>query len=396
MSDTFAMARARKALEEAGLDYRMPLERASSVTNEVWLSPEFVIRVNRQPNQRLHREAMLGPLLPPDVNYPEIVAYGGTLGADWLIVTRHRGNVLSRLWPGMPIEERREATRQLAAIMRRLHTIEAPDDLPDIAVPQLLDGRRLSAVDPLLEAIDRARPLPHVDGGFLDRLRAMAEDLAPAIEPFGVQTLVHGDLHFENVLWETDRITALLDFEYARPGPPDLDLDVLLRFCCYPFLHVAEDYEHLTRAEDYEPIPYWLAEDYPELFAHPQVFERTLLYSIAYGMRELLEMPPTRPPRELSRYHPYNRLDLIVQGRSHLHRLAGRAGTAGLELTGIDDPFDPGFDDQGFSLNPGLDPRYVGDTSPPLGRAGSALPSRTRSSSGSASSGDERGPTPST
>ena len=38
MSDSFAVARARRALEEAGLPVDLPLERASSVTNEVWLS----------------------------------------------------------------------------------------------------------------------------------------------------------------------------------------------------------------------------------------------------------------------------------------------------------------------------------------------------------------------
>ena len=63
MSD-FAEARARKALSDAGLDYTMPLTRASSVTNEVWLTEGYAIRVNRKPNQRLRREAFLGPLLP--------------------------------------------------------------------------------------------------------------------------------------------------------------------------------------------------------------------------------------------------------------------------------------------------------------------------------------------
>lgn len=324
MSDTFALARARRALSEAGLDYQMPLERASSVTNEVWLAPDYVIRVNRQPNQRLRREALLGPVLPPTVNYPEVVAYGGQLGADWLIARRHPGNVLSRCWPTMTVEVRREAVRQFANILRHLHRVTAPPDLPDIATPQLLDGRRFRTIDPLLEALDKATSLPHVDHGFIAEVCDIVEDTAQVIEPFNVPTLIHGDLHFENVLWDNVHITALLDFEYARAGPPDLDLDVFLRFCAYPFLHVAEDYEHLTRAEDYAPIPYWLADDYPELFATPQLFERTRLYSIAYDLRELLAFPPARPPRELSKYHPYNRLELTVRGTSHLHRLAGR------------------------------------------------------------------------
>jgi hygromycin-B 7''-O-kinase len=332
VSDTFAMARARRALMEAGLDPQIPLERASSVTNEVWLSPDHVIRVNRQPNQRLRREAALGPLLPPDVNYPEIVGYGGQLGADWLILRRHHGGVLSRAWPGMSLDERREATRQFATILRHLHTVPCPTDLPEIETPQLIGGHGFNAVDPLLEALDRVASLAHVDGYFVAQLREIVLDTSWAVEPYDTSHLVHGDLHFENVLWDGSRITALLDFEWAHGAPPDVDLDIFLRFCAYPFLHVAEDYEHLTRTEDYAPIPYWLAQDYPELFAVPNLFERTQLYCIAYDVRELLQFPPQRPPRELSKYHPYNRLDLLLRRFSHLHRLAGRESFDQLSL----------------------------------------------------------------
>jgi len=118
-------------------------------------------------------------------------------------------------------------------------------------------------------------------------------------------------------------VTALLDFEFSRTAPADVDLDVLLRFCAFPYLHVAEDYEHLTRAEDYADVAWWMAEDYPELFDFPHEFERTRIYSIAYDVRELLLFAPPRPPRELSKHHPYNRLERTVRGTSHLHRLAG-------------------------------------------------------------------------
>jgi aminoglycoside phosphotransferase (APT) family kinase protein len=309
---------------EAGLDEHVPLDRASSVTNEVWLSADYVIRVNRSPNQRLRREAFLGPILPPSVDYPEVVAYGGQLGADWLIMARKPGTVLSRAWPTMSVEARRDAVAQFAEILRALHGVETPAELPEIDTPQLVGGTGFNAVDPLLSALDRAATLPHVEGFLVEQLRQLVLDTSWSIEPFVVSHLVHGDLHFENVLWNGERITALLDFEWAHGAPPDVDLDIFFRFCAYPFLHVAEDYEHMTRAEDYAAIPYWLAADYRELFAIPNLFERLQIYSIAYDIRELLLFPPPRPPRELSKYHPYNRLDMLVRGQSHLHRLAGR------------------------------------------------------------------------
>lgn len=364
MSDAFALARARRALSEAGLDLGTPLTRASSVTNEVWFAGDLVVRVNRQPNQRLRREATLGPMLPPAVRYPEVVAYGGQLGADWLILKRRPGTALSRAWPTLEWPERRAAIRQLAEILQALHQVVAPHDLTRLDPPQLVGGEGLYPVEPVLVALDRARSLAHVDHYVLDELRRIVEADARHLEPFHQPTLVHGDLTFENVLWDGERISALLDFEWSHQAPPDMELDILLRFCSFPYLHVAEDYEHLTRADDYAPIPWWLADDYPTLFATPHLFERLRIYSIGYDLRELLMFPPARPPRELSRHHPYNRLVHILDGASHLDELAGHV----LHGSGPSGAYDVGGP-------PPLSPeRGAGASS-----ASSALPARARS-----------------
>jgi aminoglycoside phosphotransferase (APT) family kinase protein len=318
------MARARRALESAGLNPAVPLLRASSVTNEVWLTDEYAVRINRRPDQRLHREATLGPHLPPEVGYPSIVAYGGELGNDWLIVSRRPGVVLSRAWPRLDNDDRRTAIRQLAEKLKALHVTECPPTLPAIDAPQLLDAHRRPCVAPLLKAIGEADALPFVDRGMLEDLATFVGENAGAVEPFTASTLIHGDLTFENLLWDPDRreLSAILDFEWARAAPPDLDLDVLLRFCAYPYLHVAEDYESVTRAEDYAPVPWWLSEDYPDLFDVPDQLERVKLYSIAYDVRELLLFPPRGPIRDLSEHHPHNRLRRTIRGTSHLDRLA--------------------------------------------------------------------------
>lgn len=327
---SFAIARARRALQSAFLDMDMPLQRASSVTNEVWISDEYVIRVNRRLDPRLRREAALAPHLPSEVGYPEIVAYGGKPGADWLIVRRVPGQVLARCWPRMTRLERREAIHQLAGRLRALHATAAPPDLPDLdsAAPQLLSAVTFSPVMPLLVAIDKAKTLPFVDVELLERTERLVSDTAAALTPFDTTTLVHGDLTFENVLWDGQRITAILDFEWARPGPADLDLDVFLRFCALPHLHVADDYEHLTHAEDYREVPWWLAEDYPELFSFPNQFERVRLYSIAYDVRDLLLHPPPDKVGSLSQHHPYHRLASTIEGTGYLSMLDAPARTS--------------------------------------------------------------------
>ena len=317
--------RARRALKGAGLDSSVPLERASSVTNEVWMSAEFVIRINTQPDRRLEREATLGQELPTGVGYPMVLAHGGDMGIEWLIVERLPGRPLSRCWPTMPKAMRRTAVRELATRLKVVHATVAPAVGPLRRVPQLLDPSPDGEVATrrLMDALHQACRLPNVDRGLLQETMVLVAATAGALEPFDSPYLVHGDLTFENVLWDGSRVTALLDFEWARAGPCDLDLDVLLRFIAYPKLHVAADYEHLTKAEDYLPVAWWLAEDYPELFRGAHTLDRLRIYSIAWDVQELLRFPPHQRMEDLHEHHPLNRLRRTVRGVGHLDLLDG-------------------------------------------------------------------------
>ena len=326
MSTGLERARALAALRDIGAS-SAGLKRADSVTNEVWLTDEYVVRVNRDASLRLHREAVLSQVLPDEVGYPPLIQHGGEVGSDWLVAQRLPGIPLSRAWPTLDVDARREAVRQLATRLRSVHQTPCPrlDGLHD--VPQLLDPAPTGsqAVQRLLNAIGRAADLPNVDASLMADATDLVTSTADALDPFDSATIVHGDLSFENILWDGERVTALLDFEYARPGPPDLDLDVLLRFCALPYLHVALDYEHLTKAEDYADVPWWLAEDYPELFSHPRQFERVRLYSIAWDVRELMEFPPNGPLHTLHKHHPYQRLSQSLRGIHYLDRFNGEA-----------------------------------------------------------------------
>lgn len=324
-----AELRARTALRSAGLDPSAPLERASSVTNEVWLTPTHVVRVNRSHDNRLARETIIARVLPDAVGYPRIVAHGGPHGEDWLVAERVPGTPLAHHWPDLQPAERRRAVQQLATRLAALHATEAPSDLPPIVgTPQLLEVGSSDPTTPVIAALEQAARLDHVDALLVQEAIDLVERLGDTVQPFTATTLVHGDVTFENVLWHDDSITALLDVEWARPGPPDLDLDIVLRCCAYPQLHVGARFEARTRPEDYEDVPGWLAEAYPELFAFPRQLDRMRVYSIAYDARELLAFPPVAPVKDLSPLHPHHRLARVVQRSSYLDDLAKGLGWA--------------------------------------------------------------------
>lgn len=316
-----AELRARKALDSAGLRADLPLTPLESVTNEVWGCGDYVLRVNRRLHSRLRREADLAPLLSDAVSYPKIVAVGKGQGADWVVVNRAPGMPLVRCWPLLTTDERRRAVDELAASLRALHDTEVPDELADSDDPPQLLQPGTHAAEPLFEGLERAAAFPFVDPGLLYEVGGFVRSRLSALDPFESTRLIHGDLHFQNVLWDGEHVTALLDLEFARAAPADLDLDVFLRFCSYPALFVPEGREAEARREDYDDVPFWLQEAYPELFAHPRVIDRVRIYAVAFDLKALLLSPPRGPLSSLTMRHPYRRLLATVRQESHLDRL---------------------------------------------------------------------------
>src|SRR5436190_3134803 len=311
---------AAQALQAAGVvTGAIPLERASSITNEVWYAGNWVVRVNtRERRGNLKHEAEIAVLLPPEIGYPEVVSYGSNESAEWLVHRRVAGDVLSRVWPRMSEGERRSATRQLADRLWAIHTIAGAPTPPylfddNLECPHQLPPSRT------VELLWRATSLPFVDHGVIMEAVQFVEANASYLDDGGAtERLVHGDLHFENVLWDGSEVSAVLDLEWARPAAADIDLDVLLRFCAHPFLHVAEDYQHQARAEDYRLVPKYLHDAYPDLFAHPHVAERLAVFGLSYDIRTLLQFPPDRPIDRLPLYHPMRRIAATVRHQGYL------------------------------------------------------------------------------
>jgi Ser/Thr protein kinase RdoA (MazF antagonist) len=142
-----------------------------------------------------------------------------------------------------------------------------------------------------------ARQLPFTDHGVLDAVAARLRDLGDLAGHGDV--LLHGDFYLGNILVHEGRVSALIDFEFSRLGPRDLELISVIR---------ALDAE--TRlGVPRPPLLAWLAEDYPGLFAAPDLDNRLWAYAIAYTIRHIVFWPPDRPETDgLDPAHPLHTL----------------------------------------------------------------------------------------
>jgi len=313
-----AVIRAHQALRSAGLPEPGPnthLTRIPEALNEVWRYGGHVLRVNPQPGSiRLQREAALLERLPAAVMSPTPVASGAERWGEWMIATRVPGEQLSRAWGSLRTEERRRSILDLADILRALHAVSAEGVEPVADCPHPLPAERL------IEALVRAGRLPGVDQAVVAAATERVVKLGPVLDATA-DTMVHGDLHLENVLTGPGgQLTGLVDFEWATGGSPDLDLDILLHSFADPSLHVEGGPSGKLRRRDFDEVVGWLRGAYPELFAHPRLAQRLWLYRLAYEVRSLLRQPPPVgvAPSALPVHHPYQRILRLLDDRSEL------------------------------------------------------------------------------
>jgi aminoglycoside phosphotransferase (APT) family kinase protein len=282
-------------------------------SNDAWLLDDAVLRVCwRADRGRLIREARLLEALPAAVPHAPVVGSGRTDQFSWMISARMPGRSIESISTTMPESELRSLFGEIAAILAALHDWVPPPDVAALmaARPELdpADPMTVWAADlvPLpapraLAMVDLAKSLEHVDPTLIEAAADRIRSLAGTDPLAGRQGIVHGDATLGNFLVHRGRITAVLDFEWARIGPPDLELVSLVRMS-------------QGDSTDGSPLPYlsWLVEDYPAMFDVTDLDQRLWLCELSYFLRGLIWWPPDQPESRLDPDHHVHTLRRLV------------------------------------------------------------------------------------
>jgi len=311
-------------LAAAGLGHAACFRRAFSYSSDVWIGDAVVLRVARagDPWTLTHEQEVMS-WLPDAVPRATMLTTGEYEGRAWLVMERVVGEEVARAWPEMSVQHRRDVIHQLGQAM---HRIDVPSDWqrPDLTAVALAALRTPEQIAAPFQAPptriwalgEAARALSYVDTGLVDAAIQLVGEQLPLFAD-AERRLVHTDLHWANLMTDGRSLTAILDFERARPAAADLDLDVLLRFSYWPRLPDAPEYESALHAADFQRVPAWLAEVYPQLLATPHLRERLEVYAVVHDLRQGIQFPDvpgvTKPPS-----WPWNRLRATLAGDSYL------------------------------------------------------------------------------
>jgi aminoglycoside phosphotransferase (APT) family kinase protein len=250
---------------------------------------QYVLRVNLRPDEhgKLAREQRVLAMVRDLVPVPQTIAYEGSsrlIPHEYVIQSYVPGESLLARWPHADQAERASYLTQLAAILRRLHSVRL-GGFGDPVNPRrgetwaALHARRAA------HALAVARAAENADPALIERVEhALTRDSTALVG--GYPCLTHGDLHFGNIHVQHGQITGLLDFERAWAAAPDWELDQLLRFVHYPDLF-ADPGEDAVLPDQFDGVIPALRRSYPDLFAVPRLPGRLRVYALEYDLRAL-------------------------------------------------------------------------------------------------------------
>jgi hypothetical protein len=294
----------------------------SGNSNDVWNLGSSILTVCwRADRDRILREAALYESLPPEIPHPagpwRRPERRGQLDTDGTC----RGVRLSDVMLELPGPEQREVFRHAARLLGDLHSWDPPPSI------RMMLGER-PTLDPTVELsvwaadvmplpiwrIDAianlAKELPFVDAGLVDAVVALIKSLADP-DPLELSiedgVVLHSDFGPFNVLIQDGEIAAVIDFEWSRIGPRDLDLTLPYFLAQFDEIWGGDGPDRLPFLECFE-------EDYPELLAAPELDRRQWLYGLCLGLRTIVWWPPSGPEETLKPDHPIHMLRRLLEG----------------------------------------------------------------------------------
>lgn len=189
------------------------------------------------------------------------------------IIEKVEGVTLYNVWHTLSLEERKDVLKLVVDMMKSIHKTKGEVYNFALYIKNKLNNE-MNEVSNLF------------DGVVLDKFNNIIKN----IDRYFIDNdyrLVHGDLHFDNILIDSNNNIKVIDFERSLSAPIDYELDIFLRMCYNPIKYASLEEEKYVNNNDYKDIPKYLKEYYPEIFNFKYFDIRHLIYDLEANLRIL-------------------------------------------------------------------------------------------------------------
>lgn len=295
----------RTIFAQAGLGPITSIEKIEiGFSNDVYsIDDRYILKAGKseEDDEPLLRDIYLCNLLRDRVPAPRVIhsdASKTLYPRVFMIYLKIPGRNLYSRWHLLDVAERRELTRQICEILRRINETPYEGFAREFGIDteQSWHDMMQSRINGWIEKVSERGLLP---AEILARTRAFLDQNAEVLQEQRMALTYH-DAHFDNIIVSEDdkTVVGILDFESADILSIDFVLDLVRRMVARPGKYASEESEGFARLEDYSELMRWYEEFYPELFAFEDLDKRLDIYSIEHSLAEIFWYPQGTAARE--------------------------------------------------------------------------------------------------
>lgn len=225
-----------------------------------------------------YQPEILGKLLSIRAKVPRVINSGRVEGKYYLLMEKLRGTNIVYSWRSFSMGQKEGFMAQLAEELKKYHSLKSSQySLPvcsNTTFPNFKDAFcRAMSFDNV--KIDNFSAEHKRD---IEFLKKFYENNIEVLDEKNTAVLVHNDIHLENIFYENEEITGIIDFDWASYTPKDYELRHIVQTFRYPLYTVEERLEPLY--ENYQMIKEFgfLKKYYPDLFKQKNLATRIRLY----------------------------------------------------------------------------------------------------------------------
>lgn len=195
--------------------------------------------------------------------------------ASYLIIEKLTGKSLYYVWHTFNIDKKKQIIKDLAEMMKSFHSIK---------------GKSADWNIYITDKIKKNLDICHKENILNEQYYIKGINILSKAEKYLTSTdfsLVHADIHFDNLIYTDEEQLKIIDFETSISAPIDYELDIFLRMCNKPLKYASEETEKFVKKEDYQDIEKWFKEYYPKIFSHQYYNIRMKYYDLEANIRLL-------------------------------------------------------------------------------------------------------------
>ncbi len=223
---------------------------------------------------------VISKLVSLGAKVPKIVDHGEFESHPYLLMEKVRGKNLVYDWLAFSMPEKENIIEQLCEQLKIFHSIK----IDHYSLPIYLDHKFENLKDALANVtnfnlIDKMK----LKKEYVEDIEFLEEFFAENISLLDEQNtavLTHNDIHLENIFYEQNKITGIIDFDWVAAAPKDYELWKMTDVFYDPKKTVEQGLESLYDGYRMTEEFKFVKKYYPQLFEAPNLLTRVRLFHL--------------------------------------------------------------------------------------------------------------------